>query len=185
MEFSEDNVRWPQKKSTFKCYLTNENTYIYESIGLGEPFLLNEGPSVGIGCELWSECTDERDIPFLLSVLRETAEGIISNQDVIGLVKKYKYVPLDLEQKDVPFPSEFREYRQKLIGVLLGAPVPLHRKKDVEKKNKNGEFIPKICVKILTRNQFLRIKAGGSKSCLKIVKELVKNKEYNITRINT
>ena len=183
--FSEENKRWPTKKSLFECNQTPEGTYICETIGLGEPFPKNEGPSVGIGCELWCEVENMDDAHFAVCALREVAEGIISSQDIISLVKKYKYVPLDLEQREVPYPDGFREYQERQVGVLLGTPVPSHRREYTTKTNSANKDIPRICVKILTRTQLLRIRAGGSRSCKKLVGDLVKSKEFHITKITS
>ena len=183
--FTEENKRWPQKKSTFEFSTTPQNTIIVESVGLGEPFPPSLGPNIGIGCELWCECVNEEDAFISLAALREVAEGIISNQDIIGLVNKWKYVPLDLEQTDVPYPSEFREYQERKVGVLLGAPIPKHRMEYRTKINSDNQEIPRICVKILTRQYLLRIRSRGPIGCKKVVSEIVKNGEYHITKISS
>lgn len=183
--FTEENKRWPQKKGTFEFSKTDENTIIVQTRGLGEPFPFGEGPDVGYGCELWCECVSEEDAALGLAVLREAAEGLITNQDIVGLVNKWKYIPLDLEQLDVPFPPHFREYQEKRVGVLLGAPVPKHRKEYCTVLNSEGKEIPRIPVKVLTRQYLLRIRARGPEGCKKIVNEVVKNGEYHITKFSS
>lgn len=182
--FEEENARWPLKVARLECTLTEKDTFLYQTVGLGEPYPPMNGPEVGIGCELFMESKDKRDVPFMGTMLRELSEFIITNQEVLAMVEKYKFIPVDLAQIEVPFPDGFREYREHKVTVLVGAPVPKDQLDFKSKTNSVDQTIPRIPVKLLTRTQLLKIRAGGSARCKKFMGEFIKSGEFHLTKIH-
>lgn len=99
---NEDNSRWPTNKSEYILSFMS-NKYKWTTNGLNKPFddPVFGGPEYGYGCEFELEFENEKNISPMLGVIQELSHELTIKQDIPSLVKKYKVIPIELNQYGV------------------------------------------------------------------------------------
>lgn len=165
--FERENKRWPTRRERFECYSRECDgctVYGWRTHGLGEPFVANDGPDVGYGCELYIEFTssDETINAIALQALREVSDAVISKPDIPRLVKQFKSIPYDLEhQTNVPYSNEYR-CNDGIVGCIVGMLNPWHPAQIENSAGKDVQFIP---IKPIERTAALSVRIRGIHKC--------------------
>lgn len=169
--FQEPNKRWPTKVAKYKSEKRENGLIQVSTIGMGEPFPPDEGPSLGYGYEFVMVGNEEG---LMVNILRELCEMSITDTNIFQLYQKYKIIPVDVEQLHIKYPEPYRTF-QGPIGTLFGVSEPGFVRLS---ENSEGDEIVRIPVRVLTRRQTLAIRAGGRPRVNRLVSEFKKEKSY-------